>query len=466
MASITATTNLDITHLDFVLSELERHDFSEAKWEKFGLKCGLYKGRLETLEDDYPNNASKRFRECISRWLRREDGVNQKGKPTLERLADIVKETGDKSTAKKIRSQFKKHNCRGEPGIGKSTLAKELTLRWVRQTDKYLNNYKIIILIPLRFETYQKAKNIEDLLINVDDINETEVMLLINETKGAGVLWILDGFDELPHHLRNSSTSIFIELIKGDILPKSTVIVTSRHAAIFPLLTFLEDDSKLIALKGFGSNEILKYASNYFKNEAVTSEFQSFYSRNTVIENMLYNPMNCFIICKIFTDFTHTNNKNNKHPITMTEIYSYYVRALLKRHLIDAEVIDINYEMPQNLIQEVDFKNSKLIGIWKDFYYLSKLAYDGVMKQEYIFGKELHDIPKLSMMDTISSYYVFDKDESSSFIHTTLQNYFAAIYFINNPHLMFTETDMKQNSNLENVLIFYVGLLKINVRFA
>uniref|UniRef100_A0A1X7THL6 NACHT domain-containing protein n=1 Tax=Amphimedon queenslandica TaxID=400682 RepID=A0A1X7THL6_AMPQE len=125
-----------------------------------------------------------------------------------------------------------------EPGIGKSTLAKELTLRWVGQTDALLNNFKIVILIRLRFETYQKAETLEDLLIDVADINMTELVLLIKKTKGAEVLWILDGFDELPHQLRTNSTSIFMQLIKGDILPKSTLIITSRHAAIFPLLTF------------------------------------------------------------------------------------------------------------------------------------------------------------------------------------------------------------------------------------
>uniref|UniRef100_A0A1X7TH64 NACHT domain-containing protein n=1 Tax=Amphimedon queenslandica TaxID=400682 RepID=A0A1X7TH64_AMPQE len=600
MASIRATTILNITHLDFVLSELERLDFSEAKWEKFGLKCGLYKGRLETLEADYPKDASKCFRECISRWLRREDGVDEKGEPTLERLADIVEETGDKSTAEKIRiwneivtpakdlefhqvtqptgmsttpaqsstslwwivlpvsilvvvldptpideyasklretydrtltrykdpdinkypaagptapvddvpfiplklirlksyqkkadaeflhsvnKEILKHDnfekieidslfkplpnkqlrfvlITGEPGIGKSTLAKELTLRWVRQTDELLNkNYKIVILILLRLKTYQKAENIEDLLINVEDTNMTEVMLSISKTRGAEVLWILDGFDELPHQPRTNSVSIFLQLIKGDILPKSTVIVTSRHAATEPLLIFLENDSKHFALRGFSPNEILKYASTYFKNGTIVSEFHSYYSGNTVIENMLYNPMNCYIMCKVFTDFIHT--KNNKYPITMTGIYNQYVRALLKRHLIDAKVIDINYEMPPYLVQINNFNTSVLSDIWKHFRYLSKVAFNGVTKPKYIFGKELHDIPKLSMMDTVTSFTGFDKDESSSFIHTTLQDYFAAIYLVNNPHLMFNETDMKQNSNLENVLIFYVGLSKL-----
>ena len=82
---------LDITHLKLVLSKLKR--FSKAKWKEFGLKCGLY---YDTLEAIQANNAGKPrpteecFRDCVARWLRREDNVKEEGKPTLQRLADIV----------------------------------------------------------------------------------------------------------------------------------------------------------------------------------------------------------------------------------------------------------------------------------------------------------------------------------------------------------------------------------------
>ena len=367
-------------------------------------------------------------------------------------IEDILKPLTDK--------QLKFVLIEGEPGIGKSTLAKELTLRWVRQTDELLNNFKVVIFITLRHETYQEAKTFEDLLIDVEDINMTEIALSIKKTRGAGVLWILDGFDELPHQVRSNSTSIFIELIKGNTLPKSTVIVTSRHVASLPLHSCLENNSKSLYLLGFSPNETRKYATKYFEsNKTIAYEFQSYYSRNTMIESMLHNPMNCFIMCTVFNDFILTNNK--KYPRTMTGIYNHYVRILLKRHLIDAKlIIDIYYEMPRRLICKMDFSLPVLArsGTWNQFYFLSEIAYNGSMRQEYIFKNKL---PELSMTDTNFGFTGFDKDDSSSFIHTTLQEYFAAIYLVNNPDSMFTKKDLEQNSNLEVVLTFYVGLLKL-----
>uniref|UniRef100_A0A1X7SMK3 Death domain-containing protein n=1 Tax=Amphimedon queenslandica TaxID=400682 RepID=A0A1X7SMK3_AMPQE len=115
MANIGEEIELKILHILISSCQIwSAFNFSEAKWEKFGLECGLYKGRLETLETNYPKDASKYFRECISRWLRREDGVKEKGEPTLQRLADIVEETGDKFTAEEIRNQFEKDSYEGQ----------------------------------------------------------------------------------------------------------------------------------------------------------------------------------------------------------------------------------------------------------------------------------------------------------------------------------------------------------------
>ena len=355
----------------------------------------------------------------------------------------------------------------GEPGIGKSTLAKELVLRWVKQSEQFLNKYKIVIFIQLRFGTYHNVKSVYDLFIDTGEIEMKELISEVKKRKGTGVLWILDGFDELPYHLRNlKEQSVFIQLINGTILPKSTVIVTGRPVASKPLLRLLENDSKRISLRGFDSNKTLEYAKRYFNGNAKNvSDFQSYYSGNPMIENMLYNPMNCYIVCTIF------NENDKQYPKTMTELYNKYVRILLKRHLIDAKLIDIDYVMPQHLINESHFKVLQLKNItliWNNFSLLSEIAYNGTIEQQYIFGKEfhnvkLHNVTKLSMMNTIISFSDFEPDESSSFIHTTLQEYFAAVYLINNPDVksILNYNKLIRNPNLEVVLTFYVGMLKM-----
>ena len=348
----------------------------------------------------------------------------------------------------------------GQPGIGKSTLAIELVSRWVKQSDENLNRFEIVIFIQLRSEVYHNVNNIEDLLVFDKKINMKNLMVEIENKKGADILWILDGLDELPNHLREDS--VFIQLIKGKILVKSTVIVTSRHNATSGLHHGLDSNrTKHIIIKGFDNTGIHQYATKYFNNKEMMEAFQIYYEGNPIIESMLRVPLTCNIVCLIFDDTYQYEKK--PYPNTMTALYNQYVCMLLRRHLIEAKVIEYDYTMPQHLIQEADFNNSKLANISQNFFLLSKLAFDGVIKQKYIFGKESNIVDKLSMMDTIVSfYYRHNEVKSSSFLHATLQEYLAAIYLVNNggPNST-TLNKCRYHSNFENVLVFYVGLLRM-----
>ena len=185
----------------------------------------------------------------------------------------------------------------GEPGIGKSTLAIELVSRWVKQSDENLNRFEIVIFIQLRSETYHNVKSIEDLFVVDKKINMKNLMVKIEDRKGKDILWILDGLDELPSHLRKDS-SVFVQLIKGNILLESTVIVTSRHSATSGLHYGLDnsDDKKHIYIKGFNDTIIQQYAAKYFNNKTMMEDFKIYYKGNPMIESMLRVPLTCIIV--------------------------------------------------------------------------------------------------------------------------------------------------------------------------
>ena len=96
---------LDIKDLNSVLTKLKQGQFSEVKWEDFGLEAGLYKNTLETIKATNKENTHPCFVECLSRWLRGEDDVDRQGKPSWRRLAEILEELGQQRLADEIRGR-------------------------------------------------------------------------------------------------------------------------------------------------------------------------------------------------------------------------------------------------------------------------------------------------------------------------------------------------------------------------
>ena len=127
----------------------------------------------------------------------------------------------------------------GAPGIGKSTLAEEICQRWSTNptADNHLKQFSLVILVKLR--DIQHATTLYDLLPKDPNTNMKEIEQQLYKTYGQNILWILDGFDELPCYQRQEG-SFYRRLIEGNILEQSTVLVTSRPTATGTLVHFFE----------------------------------------------------------------------------------------------------------------------------------------------------------------------------------------------------------------------------------
>ena len=117
----------------------------------------------------------------------------------------------------------------GAPGSGKSTLTVHICQQWGR--GELFNEFTVVILVQLRDPRVQSAQSIAGLLPTKDCTMAEQATREIEANEGSGVLWILDGFDELPSHLQEDSiisTLIRPNLYQENPLPKTAVIVTSR----------------------------------------------------------------------------------------------------------------------------------------------------------------------------------------------------------------------------------------------
>jgi len=148
----------------------------------------------------------------------------------------------------------------GHPGIGKTTLAKEICLQWAN--NKLITSDKLVLLLMLRDPNVQKITSIEELVKYTLTSKFTRpLMSYLNNTDGTGITIIIDGFDELSNELRNSS--FFRELIEGEILPNARVVVTSRPSASTCLHQLVQ---KRIEVLGFEKSSKEQYVSEALKD--------------------------------------------------------------------------------------------------------------------------------------------------------------------------------------------------------
>lgn len=90
-SSIPSSLKLDVRDLDDVKDELDSVLFSKREWMKLCLRLGLYITTLEEIEANFPKDASKCLDNCLTSWLKGEDGVSRKGGPSWSSLKGAVK---------------------------------------------------------------------------------------------------------------------------------------------------------------------------------------------------------------------------------------------------------------------------------------------------------------------------------------------------------------------------------------
>ena len=88
-----------IQELNNVLELLKECGFSETRWFELGLALGLSKNTLDTIKADHPQDTRQCLIECLSKWLKRADGVDSKGGATWDSLSTGLRSINENAVA-------------------------------------------------------------------------------------------------------------------------------------------------------------------------------------------------------------------------------------------------------------------------------------------------------------------------------------------------------------------------------
>ena len=343
---------------------------------------------------------------------------------------------------------------KGAPGVGKTTLSWELCRRWSR--CELWTDYSLVVLLRLRDKNIQTAAKPSDLFQYDKSSVSLSIELDVQKSQGHGVLFVLEGLDELPEKYRKDKNSIFMKLITGHLLPASTVLVTTRPWAVSDLPKDCSHRlNQLIEILGFTEEQVKEYVSKMVSDKEAPAELQEYVDANPLISSAMYNPLHACIVVEVFRDCPESVN-------TMTELYTAYCKVLIKRHLIDHPLEEKWNGDLRNLPQSLQ----------PQFNHLCKIAYKGITKekQQLVFFKE--DVPDgsntLGFMNSVHPLYGSVSrtvSPSYNFIHLTLQEFLAAVYVWRNytPQEQLDLFETKCNSGQYSMILqFLAGLTKLD----
>ena len=297
----------------------------------------------------------------------------------------------------------------GAPGIGKSTLAWELCRKW--EEFSCMQQYSLVVLLRLREEEVQKIGNVSQLFFSYESDDKATLVKEVLKVQGKGILFILDGFDELPKALQQKG--FLLNLIKGLVLPASTVLMTSRPSATADLLTSCRPQ-KRVEILGFTQKSVEAYARSIFSSDPTKLEKFLAYisiSNNPAINSLMYVPLNAAIIVQIYQD-SYYRSSYTTMPHTLTELYTQLCLTVLRRY-VKTGTADTLQDLPMPL--------------HKQLLQLCIIAFEGIKNEEVIFRRVPHDLVQFGFLDSVSALYGTGR-VSYNFLHLTIQEFLAAYH--------------------------------------
>ena len=341
----------------------------------------------------------------------------------------------------------------GAPGSGKTSLTVHVCQKWSR--GELFEEFTVVILVQLRDPAVQRAKCIKDLLPCRNREMAEEVARAITASDGRGILWVLDGLDELPSNLREKS------FLRDVIIPPaespislSSVIVTSRPISSGDLCELV---SSRIEVLGFTREEQKQYFTECLKGDTkAVDTLMERLSENPGIEGSCYLPLNASIVAHLYLS-------DGSVPNTVYGMFSSFVQHFLSRYLCERQ----GKTRKEARLQSLDNLPSELRGPFND---LCEVAFKGTSENKITFSesdleavKHSAVIREVSLLKSTPSIISNGKVMYYNFAHLSVQEVLTSVYISRLPacEQISTFDRLFGDSRFGPVLQYYAAITKL-----
>ncbi len=324
----------------------------------------------------------------------------------------------------------------GAPGVGKTTLTWKISKDWA--AGLLFQEFILVVRISLR-DLPENLQSIHEILPLGSDSQRRAIENDLLETSGHKVLFIFDGWDELSPLQRGKKSPLY-RMILGELLPLSTIIITSRpytsRSLQLPQLV-----PRHIELCGFTQEQIKFCIKNEFSSSDDADKLIQLLKVRTDILRLCYIPNNLSIVMHIF------RTSQNTLPSTLTALYDLHIHSAKVRY------VQNQYSDPETALglrDESQFP-SKVKELLSS---VCEVALSGLQSSKFVFKEsEINDINPLlaegantlGLMTAYKSFTPTHIVKTFQFIHGTIQEFLASKALLKFP------TNLQQEFVLNNI---------------
>ena len=321
----------------------------------------------------------------------------------------------------------------GNPGSGKSFLCKKIGLVY---GDKKFRQFKYCLAIPCRNPSWHEmelkyAKKIIDpnfiekwLCLSMPSKKNwtSDLAKYILESRGKGLLLIIDGLDEFTKLVPFEKTLLFLLLTRKK-LSKSTILVTSRLGA-YTQISALHDlnINRFFQVLGFSPENRDKYFFKQLKEGDKLDQLKKLLFLHEEVKQLSLIPVNASLFAAVIRD------SSGETPYTLTQLYTRLIAYLIRRQLFKMDLKELAEK------KELFELHPYVLNCLTD---ISEIAYIGIYSRELTASK---DIMLYNGKYMIASHYLglaeehVTKDKLGKIIciwafpHLTIQEFLGAIF--------------------------------------